>query len=249
MSAARRIAAARRRLPQRHDGNRIIRVTEPACALARSAATRPFQHHRQEQSRLDDAFAANLAAQNEIVALEKTARRFQPLCVFGEIIRDRTVIGTDDTEPLEHVFVDVRHHGWSKVIMLQVCNSHRLRSRLRPRFSLEGLKVRSSQLIGVDLKQLRRKADRRRDRRLEVSKRSIKPVAWAAVHDVTSECRTAWASWRPDLVEALTSGSSVVDLICSMVNIDDTSWRSPTERARFGTHSASNATTQHPIFH
>jgi hypothetical protein len=104
-------------------------------------------------------------------------------------------------------------------------------------------------LIGVDLKQLRRKADRRRDRRLEVSKRSIKPVAWAAVHDVTSECRTAWASWRPDLVEALTSGSSVVDLICSMVNIDDTSWRSPTERARFGTHSASNATTQHPIFH
>jgi hypothetical protein len=72
-------------------------------------------------------------------------------------------------------------------------------------------------LIGVDLKQLRRKADRRRDRRLEVSKRSIKPVAWAAVHDVTSECRTAWASWRPDLVEALTSGSSVVDLICSMM--------------------------------
>jgi len=55
------------------------------------------------------------------------------------LVRDRTVIGTDDTELLEHVFVDVRHHGWSKVIMLQVCNSRRFRSRLGRRFSLEGL--------------------------------------------------------------------------------------------------------------
>jgi hypothetical protein len=28
------------------------------------------------------------------------------------LVRDRTVIGTDDTELLEHLLVDVRHHGW-----------------------------------------------------------------------------------------------------------------------------------------
>jgi hypothetical protein len=44
-------------------------------------------------------------------------------------------------------------------------------------------------------------------------------------HDVTSECRAVWASYRPDLVEAFTSGNSVVDLICSIVNIEDTSPR------------------------
>jgi hypothetical protein len=47
------------------------------------------------------------------------------------------------------VFVDVRHHGWSKVIMLQVCNSHRLRSRLGRRFSLEGLEKRDVQLSAM----------------------------------------------------------------------------------------------------
>jgi hypothetical protein len=55
---------------------------------------------------------------------------------------------------------------------------------------------------------------------------SSSPRGWCRYQDAISECRAVWASCRPDLVEALTSGNSVVDLICSMVNIDDTSWRS-----------------------
>jgi len=58
---------------------------------------------------------------------------------IGGIAKTLADVMHDDTELLEHVFVDVRHHGWSKVIMLQVCNSRRFRSRLGRRFSLEGL--------------------------------------------------------------------------------------------------------------
>jgi hypothetical protein len=132
--ATRCLAAARRRFSQRHDDDGIIAVAKPGCAPARTAAARSLQHHRQEKPRLDDAFGANLAAQNEIVALKETARRFQPLRAVGEIVRDRVVVGIHDMELLEYVFVDVRHQCRSEGIMPQLCNSHRSHSRRRQRF-------------------------------------------------------------------------------------------------------------------
>lgn len=54
-------------------------------------------------------------------------------------------------------------------------------------------------------------------------KRRLKSTTCRRCQEVTSEFRAVWASCRPDLVEALINGNSVVDLICSMVNIDETS--------------------------
>jgi hypothetical protein len=96
-------------LSERHDDDGIIRIANLVGALARPAAARPLEYHGDEKPRLDSSLGANPAAQHQIVALEKTARRIQPLRLIGEPISDGAIVGIDDAERLEDAVIDVRH--------------------------------------------------------------------------------------------------------------------------------------------